>query len=191
VIDDRRPKGAERLVLPRVTPKPEWRDNGTKYGNLFLDHITRVRSTRGGARAEGFRLTFNFVYPNLYLVTDAGESVLITHGHYFEAYWALASDWVLRIAADFVAVETPGQLNLQELVGTSARGGAISGSRGVAHSGRTRQHVTDASRCRTLHHSTDQTLGSSHACGPTACAIQSPVAQLSFGARSFSPVLST
>ena len=53
VIDDRRANGAERLVLPRVTPKPEWHDNGTKYGNLFLDHITRVRSTRRGARSEG------------------------------------------------------------------------------------------------------------------------------------------
>jgi hypothetical protein len=67
VIDDRRPNAAEPLVLPHVTPRPEWHDNGTKYGNLFLDHITRVRSTRRGSRAEGRRLTFNFVYPNLYL----------------------------------------------------------------------------------------------------------------------------
>jgi UDP-2,3-diacylglucosamine pyrophosphatase LpxH len=117
VIDDRRTDDAEQLVLPHVTPKPEWHDNGTKYGNLFLDHITRVPSTRRGARAEGPKLTFNFVYPNLYLVSDAGESVLMTHGHYFEAYWALASDWLLRLAADAVALETPGQLNLQELVG--------------------------------------------------------------------------
>jgi hypothetical protein len=117
VIDDRRPNAAEPLVLPHVTPRPEWHDNGTKYGNLFLDHITRVRSTRRGSRAEGRRLTFNFVYPNLYLVSDSGEAVLLTHGHYFEAYWALASDWLMRVAADAVAVETPGQLNLQELVG--------------------------------------------------------------------------
>jgi hypothetical protein len=52
-----------------------------------------------------------------YLVSDSGESVLVTHGHYFEAYCALASDWLMRIASDALAVETPGQLNLQELVG--------------------------------------------------------------------------
>jgi UDP-2,3-diacylglucosamine pyrophosphatase LpxH len=117
VIDDRRGEATGGLVLPRVTPKPEWHDNGTKYGNLFLDHITRVRSSRRGVRSEGRKLTFNFVYPNLYLVSDTGESVLLTHGHYFEAYWALASDWLVRIAGDALAVETPGQLNLQELVG--------------------------------------------------------------------------
>jgi UDP-2,3-diacylglucosamine pyrophosphatase LpxH len=117
VIDDRSRDGAERLVLPRVTPKPEWHDNGAKYGNLFLDHITRVRSTRRGVRAEGRRLTFNFVYPNLYLVSEAGDSVLVTHGHYFEAYWSLASDWLVRVASNALATETRGRLNLQELVG--------------------------------------------------------------------------
>jgi predicted phosphodiesterase len=117
VIDDRRSDAADGLVLPRVTPNPEWHDTGAKYGNLFLDNITRVKSTRRGVRSEGRKLTFNFVYPNLYLVSDSGESVLVTHGHYFEAYWALASDWLMRIASDALAVETPGQLNLQELVG--------------------------------------------------------------------------
>jgi UDP-2,3-diacylglucosamine pyrophosphatase LpxH len=117
VLDDRRTDVGERLVLPRVKPKPQWHDNGAKYGNLFLDHITRVPSSRRGVRAEGRRLTFNFVYPNLYLVSDVGESVLLTHGHYFEAYWALASDWLMQAAPDAVAVERPGQLNLQELVG--------------------------------------------------------------------------
>ena len=117
VLDDRRSAGTGALVLPRVTAKPEWHDNGVKYGNLFLDHITRVKPTRRGVRSEGRKLTFNFVYPNLYLVSDSGESVLVTHGHYFEAYWALASDWLMKVAGDAIAVETPGELNLQELVG--------------------------------------------------------------------------
>lgn len=117
VIDDRRTDPAEKFTLPDVTPKPEWHDNRAKYGNLFLDHITRRRSTRRGVRAEGRKLTFNFAYPNLYLVSDQGESVLVTHGHYFEAYWALASDWLLHFGSESVKLETPGLPNLQELVG--------------------------------------------------------------------------
>lgn len=117
VIDDRRRVGADGLVLPRVAAKPQWHDNGTKYGNLFLDHITRVKSAKPGVRSEGRKLTFNFVYPNLYLVGASGESVLVTHGHYFESYWAVASDWLVRLAGDDLALEVPGELNLQELVG--------------------------------------------------------------------------
>jgi UDP-2,3-diacylglucosamine pyrophosphatase LpxH len=117
VLDDRRSDPTEKFVLPDVTPKPEWHDNQANYGNLFLDHITRRRSARRGVRAEGRKLTFNFAYPNLYLVSHTGESVLVTHGHYFEAYWALASDWLLHFAGESVKLETPGLPNLQELVG--------------------------------------------------------------------------
>lgn len=117
VIDDRRPVGEDGLVLPRVAAKPQWHDNGTKYGNLFLDSITRVKSSRPGVRSEGRKLTFNFVYPNLYLVGANGESVLVTHGHYFESYWSVASDWLLELTGDELGLEVPGELNLQELVG--------------------------------------------------------------------------
>ena len=65
VIDDRRPDPADKFLLPDVTAKPEWHDNRTKYGNLFLDHVTRRRSRRPGPRAEGRKSTFNFAYPNL------------------------------------------------------------------------------------------------------------------------------
>ena len=75
-----------------------------------------MKSSRRGVRSEGRKLTFNFVYPNLSLVAHRRMGIL-THGHYFEAYWALASDWLMPIAAEALAVETPGQLNLQELVG--------------------------------------------------------------------------
>jgi UDP-2,3-diacylglucosamine pyrophosphatase LpxH len=117
VIDDRRPDPADKFLLPDVTAKPELHDNRTKYGNLFLDHVTRRRSRRPGLRAEGRKSTFNFAYPNLYLVTSDGTSVLLTHGHYFEAYWALGSDWLMHAAGDGIRLETPGEPNLQELVG--------------------------------------------------------------------------
>jgi UDP-2,3-diacylglucosamine pyrophosphatase LpxH len=117
VIDDRCAVPADKFRLPDVTPKPEWHDNRSKYGRLFMDHITRRPSKRRGVRAEGPLLTFNFAFPNLYLVTDAGESVLVTHGHYFEPYWALASDWLMECAADLLPLQTFGEPNLQELVG--------------------------------------------------------------------------
>lgn len=116
VIDDRRLNPDQKFTLPDVTANPEWHDNRAKYGNLFLDHITRRPSRVPGARAEGRKLTFNFAYPNLYLVSDAGESVLVTHGHYFEAYWALAADWLVGLGPD-LPLERPGEPNLREFVG--------------------------------------------------------------------------
>jgi UDP-2,3-diacylglucosamine pyrophosphatase LpxH len=117
VIDDRCPNPIDKFRLPDVTPKLEWHDNRSKYGRLFMDHITRRPSKRHGVRAEGPLLTFNFAFPNLYLVSDKGESVLVTHGHYFEPYWALASDWLMEFAADLLPLQTFGEPNLQELVG--------------------------------------------------------------------------
>ena len=39
-------------------------------------------------------------YPNLYLITRQGECVLITHGHYFETYWALGGQVGLDLVGD-------------------------------------------------------------------------------------------
>lgn len=117
VIDDRCVDPEDKFRLPDVTPKPEWHDHRAKYGRLFMDHITRRPSKRRGVRAEGPLATFNFAFPNLYLVTDAGDSVLVTHGHYFEPYWALASDWLMKFAADLIPLQRLGEPNLQELVG--------------------------------------------------------------------------
>jgi UDP-2,3-diacylglucosamine pyrophosphatase LpxH len=116
VIDDRRPSLEDKFLLPDVKAKPEWHENHASYGNLFLDHITRQRSPKTG-RAVGKKLTFNFAYPNLYLVTESGECVLLTHGHYLEAYWAIAAEWALRLAHEDLGLEEPGELNMREMVG--------------------------------------------------------------------------
>jgi UDP-2,3-diacylglucosamine pyrophosphatase LpxH len=112
VIDDRT-HSREKFLLPDITPKPEIHDDHANYGHLFLDNITR------SGRWEGPTLTFNFAYPNLYLITDSGECVLLTHGHYFEAYWSVAAEWVSRIAADDLELELGGELNLREMVGVN------------------------------------------------------------------------
>ena len=116
VIDDRRADFEEKFLLPDVRPRPEWHENHASYGNLFLDHITRRRSAKQG-RAVGKKLTFNFAYPNLYLITEKGECLLLTHGHYFEAYWSFAAEWALRLAGDDLGLEEKGELNMREMVG--------------------------------------------------------------------------
>src|SRR5262245_54211312 len=56
VLDDRASASCGRLVLPDVVPRPEWHENRSAYGNLFLDHITR-RWDSDGRRPSGRRLT--------------------------------------------------------------------------------------------------------------------------------------
>jgi 3',5'-cyclic AMP phosphodiesterase CpdA len=108
-----------RLRLPDVTAHPEWKGRGHEYGGLFLDHITLRPASGDGRRGEGERTRFLFAYPNLYLVTAEGESLLLTHGHYFEAYWTALGEWALRLAGDDLALETAGELSVQELVGVN------------------------------------------------------------------------
>jgi predicted phosphodiesterase len=115
VIDAREPE--PRLQLPDVARHPEWHSARTDYGGLFLDHITLRPSEGDGRRGQGQRLIFDFAYPNLYLVTEEGQSVLLTHGHYFEAYWTLLGEWAVRLAADDLPHERPGELSVRELVG--------------------------------------------------------------------------
>jgi len=112
VIDDRRSEG--KFLLPDVVPNRLHRDPDVHYGNLYFDDITR-EAAHGHLLGE--RLTFNFAYPNLYLVTDAGESVLLTHGHYFEAFWALTSEIAATLALDDLELEAGDELSLREMVG--------------------------------------------------------------------------
>jgi predicted phosphodiesterase len=108
-----------RLHLPDIAAHPEWKERRRDYGGLFLDNITLRPTGRGRRRGEGRKSLFNFAYPNLYLVTREGETVLLTHGHYFEAYWTLLGEWALRVAGDDLEVERPGELSIRELVGVN------------------------------------------------------------------------
>ena len=112
VIDDRR--DTEKFLLPDVRPRRDWEETEAHYGDLFFDDITRENS---GRRVKGGKLRFNFAYPNLYLVTDRGESVLLTHGHYFEAFWSVVAEWVSLLASDDLELENGQELSLREIVG--------------------------------------------------------------------------
>ena len=113
VIDGREPEPS--LSLPDISAHPEWHRGHRDYGGLFLDHIT-LRREGDGRRGEGKRSLFNFAYPNLYVVTGPDESVLLTHGHYFEAYWTLLGEWALRLAGEDLDLETVGDLSIRDLV---------------------------------------------------------------------------
>ena len=102
IIDARPGEARSRLILPGVSEKRLRGRLG--YGGLFLDALT----------ASGGRQTsFNFTYPNLYFVSDEG-SVLITHGHYFEPYWTLVSEWGPQILNADLQVHDP--MELREMV---------------------------------------------------------------------------
>lgn len=111
VIDDRRRR--QKFLLPDVVPHRDREEPEVHHGNLFFDHITREASN---GRLTGRKLTFDFAYPNLYLVTDQGESLLLTHGHYFEAFWSAAAEWTALLAFDDLELESE-SLSLREVVG--------------------------------------------------------------------------
>jgi hypothetical protein len=88
-IIDTRSGGLKReLILDRVSLKR--RNNVEQYGGLFFDNVTDPPKT------------FNFAYPNLYIVDDT-QCVLITHGHYFEPYWSILGELVRIIAKEDLA----------------------------------------------------------------------------------------
>ncbi len=108
VLDARKKDPVEAFSLPTVTR----RSGENPYGGLFLDQITRNGRHTGGAGAP---TTFYFAYPNLYFVTPANETILITHGQYFETYWSLASRWLpLILGTEDLSVSLP--LDLEDLV---------------------------------------------------------------------------
>jgi predicted phosphodiesterase len=127
VIDDRSSSRKARLLLPGVDEIVIGGKIG--YGGLFLDKITGqgVKQTR-----------FNFVYPNLYVISDAG-SVLITHGHYFETYWSLLSEWAQEILGNDLPITIP--MVLKEMVSINFPTNQLSCS-GVGQAGK----LTDAIR---------------------------------------------
>lgn len=101
VIDDREKSTTNGFTLPgvreqKVRGKP-------KYAKLFLDRITKPETP------------FNFAYPNIYMVTKRGDSILITHGQYLEKYWALTGEWALKIAQEDLRIGA--SLSLKEMVG--------------------------------------------------------------------------
>lgn len=94
ILDDRAGSVSKGLTLNKVTPRPP-QPGVHKYSGMFLDKLTDPETH------------FNFAYPNLYLVTDTGECVLISHGHYFEPYWSFLGEFTMDIAYDDLGHPNP------------------------------------------------------------------------------------
>ena len=103
IIDDRPNSPNRGFKLSGVTERTD--PDSPKYAGLFLDYITEP---------EGESTYFNFAYPNVYMVTDS-ESILLTHGHYLETYWALAGEWAMKLGQEDLKVGNA--LSLKEMVG--------------------------------------------------------------------------
>jgi UDP-2,3-diacylglucosamine pyrophosphatase LpxH len=102
ILDDRVSSKKKQFLLPGIEKRRIRGKIG--YGGLFLDTIT-------GKGAKTTR--FNFVYPNMYIATDS-DSVLITHGHYFETYWSLLSEWAPDIFGKDLPISIP--MALREMI---------------------------------------------------------------------------
>lgn len=101
IIDDRATSADRMLRLAGVSPRAYAAGlSGPRYGNMFLDAIT-VPAT-----------PFNFVYPNLYIVSE-NECALVTHGQYLEEYWAFLGEFANYVAHDDLKV---GEIDVEELV---------------------------------------------------------------------------
>ncbi len=107
IIDDRENSPNPGFTLPGISKRSE--PDKPRYAGLFLDYITMT-----DPEIEAQRTCFNFAYPNIYMVTDK-ESVLITHGHYLEKYWALAGEWGMKLAREDLRVGDA--LDLKEMLG--------------------------------------------------------------------------
>lgn len=101
ILDDRTGGKTTGFSLSGVTAREI--PNQPKYADLFLDHIT-----------DPVKTAFNFVYPNLYIVTD-NESVLVTHGQYLQDYWCASSEWCMALAPDELKIGSA--LDVKEMVG--------------------------------------------------------------------------
>jgi hypothetical protein len=100
VLDDRQQKNWDKFYLYGVHAKPE--GSSAKYGGLYLDKLIDGPSV------------FNVAHPNLHLVSDTGTGTLITHGHYFDQYWAMTGWLAMAVAQEDLAI---GALETHEIVG--------------------------------------------------------------------------
>ncbi|UCH95348.1 MAG: metallophosphoesterase [Candidatus Aminicenantes bacterium] len=119
IIDDREGEPTRGFTLHNVTARKE--KNKPKYAGLFLDDMTKPTTP------------FNFVYPNLYLVTR-DETVLITHGHYLEMFWSVVGKWGLKIINGDLDLKDQDRLDLKEMVGMNFPLSQLSSS-GLGQSG--------------------------------------------------------
>lgn len=102
IIDSRKQSPLYGLTLHNVRASNA--KNTPKYGGLFLDQLTTPN------------IIFDFGFPNLYLINE-NETVIVTHGQYFDFYWSFLGEWGLKIINGDLNIKDHALLNLVETVG--------------------------------------------------------------------------
>ncbi len=129
IIDAR--NGDAKFSLYGVHPHE---NNGNyEYGGMYLDNLIDKKG-----------ITFNIAYPNLYLFTKK-ETILFTHGHYWDTYWSFFSDYGGELTkkidnnepSDFISLDVN---SLAELVSINFPLNQLASS-GVGESGKLGQIV--------------------------------------------------
>lgn len=101
ILDDREGLSTKGFTLHKVKPREE--KDRPKYAGLFLDHITDPPTP------------FNFVCPNIYLVTPEG-TVLVTHGQHMDDYWSALGKWSLTIINGDLDIKNPKLFDMHEMM---------------------------------------------------------------------------
>ena len=104
IIDDRKDVATRGFTLHNVSVNVQ--EGGPKYAGLFLDSITDPPTP------------FNFVCPNIYLVTPE-ESVIITHGQHMDTYWCGLGKWSLGIINGDMDLKDQKLYDLREMMGVN------------------------------------------------------------------------
>lgn len=89
VLDDRADRTGPEIFLANVTRRPEIKK---PYGGLFLDFLVDNE------------LEFYVAFPNVYLITDKEECILMTHGQYFQLFWSLLSEYAPPVFEEELAI---------------------------------------------------------------------------------------
>lgn len=105
LIDDRGGSPVRGFQLPGTT--------GVIDPDKFAGEPLFINAITTDGPGTGTPTNFYFAYPNLYIVTDT-ESIIVTHGHYLEAYWTMTCEWVQKIAKE--DLEIGDALDLREMV---------------------------------------------------------------------------
>lgn len=92
VLDDRKDRTGPEIYMANVTRRT---DGITPYGGLFLDFLVDKE------------LEFYVAFPNVYLITDQEECILMTHGQYFQLFWSLLSDYAPIVFGENLKVGEP------------------------------------------------------------------------------------
>ncbi len=105
------------------TSSPNTTGANQPYTDVFLNNLTEPATE------------FIIAYPNAYLFTKTGETILFTHGQYFELFWAMLGEFMSNIAYDALGKTKGAALDMREVVTINSPFNTL-GSSGAGQAGK-------------------------------------------------------